>query len=214
MLDSLQTVSLKSKTRDIVGRQFGRLVVTRFSHYAKRAMWECRCVCGKTTLVPADKLLSGHTSSCGCLQRESRDTTTHGKSNTPEYNIWCMMIDRCNATGTSRSKHYGDRGIKVCQRWRNSFTNFLEDMGERPSRHHSIDRKDTNGDYSPDNCKWATQLEQVRNRTNTLSVTYRGKLLPVAELCDLLDLKYSTVGRRLRDGWSVERTFNTPTNER
>jgi hypothetical protein len=133
----------------------------------------CGCVCGKQTIVRTADLVSGNTMSCGCykIARTREVNSTHGMSISvsrggkavTEYQIWNGMIQRCENPKTISYPTYGALGIKVCDRWRTSFENFFSDMGPRPSKKHSIDRKNSNGDYTPDNCRWATGKEQFAN---------------------------------------------------
>ena len=104
---------------------------------------------------------------------------------------------------------YGKRGIKICDKWLNSFEKFLEDMGKRPSKSHSIDRIDVNGDYTPENCRWADTKTQARNKRNTIIVNYKGVEKSVIELCEELNLNYSKIISRLKRGWLVEKAFET-----
>lgn len=154
----------------MVGKRFGRLLVTskgknRIYGRKKQTSWVCKCDCGNTTVVMRHSLTCGLTKSCGCLQREVAVivNTTHGMSESKTYNTWRGMIDRCSSPSHEAYKHYGGRGIIVCERWL-TFENFLADMGERPAG-LSIDRYPNNdGNYEPGNCRWATPKEQRANQ--------------------------------------------------
>lgn len=155
--------------QDLTGRQFGRLtVLRRTAENSKdgRPQWECQCVCGERVVLRGASLRTGNTRSCGCLQKESVGALrrTHGGSNTDEYETWLGMKKRCLNHAHHKYPEYGGRGIVVCDRWRNSFENFILDMGPKPSPQHSLDRIDNDGPYDKDNCRWATSIEQSRNR--------------------------------------------------
>lgn len=151
--------------QDHVGERHGRLVVVSYSH---GRWWNCICDCGNTCVVQANNLGNGHTKSCGCLRKEVTEARMlkHGGSRGgawfPEYAVWNTMRQRCTNPNSEKYKDYGERGIKVCKRWA-KFANFLADMGRRPSKDHSIDRKNNDGNYTPKNCHWATRSEQQRN---------------------------------------------------
>lgn len=152
----------------LTGARFVRLTVIGHAPKAEArgTRWRCRCDCGTETVVKTMDLRNGDTKSCGCLQREKvgKLNVSHGRSKTPEYASWCMMINRCtNANGTDY-RHYGGRGITICQRWRDSFEAFLADMGSRPSMKYSLDRINNEGNYEPGNCRWATMKEQAQTR--------------------------------------------------
>lgn len=164
---------------DLTGCVFNRLTVIKFAGRfpTKKALnplpvWECICECGNFINVMQNSLKTGNTKSCGCLKIElTREkgykNKIHGKSNNNAYGSWVSMKRRCYSKADPRYKDYGGRGIEVCDRWLERCTgilNFLEDMGERPSKFHSIDRLDVNGSYCKENCKWATFSEQNKNK--------------------------------------------------
>jgi hypothetical protein len=129
---------------------------------------------------------------------------------TPEYQAWRGMINRCYRAKTSQYPNYGGRGIMVCDRWRHSFSNFLMDMGMRPSSNHSLDRKNVNGHYAPENCIWSLPQEQARNRRNSILLTFRGETLTAAEWADKLSLSRPMVFWRIHQGWPVEKILTAP----
>lgn len=190
------------------GQRFGRLVVLRFVPGGKR---ECRCDCGEIAIVPFRRLRNGETQSCGCLNRERSAAAhrTHGMCRTPEYNAWASMRQRCYDPSCVTYPHYGGRGIVVCERWL-LFENFFADMGPRPSRRHSLDRKDVNGNYEPANCRWATRIEQARNRRNNTFVTFCGRTQSISAWAEELSISQYMIAKRLRRGWPPERALTEP----
>lgn len=158
------------KRIDLTGQRFNRLVVIEFvEKRGLNAYWKCVCDCGIVKTLRGSNIKSGHTKSCGCLHKEVviKALTKHGhntrKRTSPTYSTRYAMINRCSNPKANKYKYYGGRGITVCDRWLESFENFLEDMGERPPG-TTIDRIDNDGNYEPSNCCWATPKQQVQNR--------------------------------------------------
>ena len=189
---------------DLTGEQFGRFVVVRRIKNDGRgnACWHCLCLCGEEVMVRGSHLRSGTIISCGCYRKEAR--TTHGCTGIPEYNAYMAMLSRCSNPRHPEYKRYGGRGIRVYDRWRNSFELFLADMGPRPSSKHSLDRIDNDGDYEPINCRWATQIEQQNNRRNNRILTYGEKSLTIAQWVRKTGIPRRTIYYRLDKGWPIE----------
>lgn len=163
--------------KDITGQQFGFLTVSRqLTAYSKESgyyYWECICKCGNIVKVTNTHIKKGR--SCGCQSRIRHSTPAHPSRSyqlingtLPELGVWYSMKTRCNNSTHPTYINYGKRGIKVCERWLESFDNFYADMGKRPSSKHSIDRIDVNGNYEPNNCRWATIDVQSRNKRNSI----------------------------------------------
>ncbi len=197
------------KRLDISGRRFGRLVaISVVAGSSPLTKWLCQCDCGVIKPIRLAHLRQGRTQSCGCFHREVIAITplTHGKTKTYEWRIWMLMRQRCNNPKSTPYTWYGGMGIKVCPRW-DSFENFLSDMGMAPSTKHSIDRKDSSGNYEPENCRWATKTEQARNKVNTVFAVVNGQKKSLADWCDQFGVPLALAGRRIRRGWTPERAL-------
>ena len=191
--------------KNLIGMTFHRLSVIG----RDKNQWLCKCECGTTAVARTDRLLSGRRKSCECLRKQIMQTCniSHGGSKTREYAAWRAMIGRCNYKKHAEYWRYGGRGIAVCDRWK-SFKCFIEDMGNRPSPKHSLDRIDNNLGYSPENCRWATPVEQLNNIRRNRRVEWRdGRLITLRELSELLDLPIGCLRMRYTLGKRGELLF-------
>src|SRR5687767_14818353 len=203
----------------LVGQRFGKLKVIADapSYLAPHsghlyAMSVCLCDCGKTTTVRNSNLRKKPkflpTRSCGCLQKVSM--VIHGYAGTKTHTAWCAMKKRCYCGPNSPLyARYAGRGIKVCDRWRESFANFLEDMGEAPAN-KTLDRIDNDGDYEPGNCRWADMMTQGGNRSNNKRVTAFGVTGTASEMARRFGVPLKRFYERLKLGWSVEQALTIP----
>lgn len=188
------------------GTTFGKLTVLRRGSNTKQGKQQfvCRCACGKTGTYRWEFLRTGHTNSCGCLQREvlSKNRKTHGKSDTTEYGIWSQMKTRCLCPTVPGFRDYGGRGIAVCDRWKKSFSAFLADMGPRPSKLYSLDRINNDGNYEPGNCRWALAQQQQKNKRSSRRLTINGETLTLGEWASRAGERLGTIWARLNRGWA------------
>lgn len=201
----------RMKLYDLKGQRFGRLTVVDrdYTNRHKGVYWKCRCDCGNISSVLSCALVSGHTKSCGCIVREmSSIPKSHGLCNTKEHAIWKAMRQRCNNSNASNYKYYGGRGIKVCKEW-DDFSNFYEWCNKNGFKEGlTLDRIDTNGDYCPENCRWADALTQCNNKRNNHKVKYNGAYLSLMQLERLSGIGHSTIGYRLKSGWTVRQAVS------
>lgn len=184
---------------DLSGHRFGKLVAqSRAGSSRSGVLWRCVCDCGGETIALTDNLRSGNTRTCGCSRKGNKRALRHGfapRERSATYRSWSSMKTRCDNPSSDGYEHYGARGISYDRRW-SDFTNFLEDMGAAPEG-ATIDRIDNSKGYSKENCRWATKLEQTRNRRNTITVEYKGKVRYLADIAKELGVSYSSVRHRI-----------------
>jgi len=192
---NIQMENIMGKFIDLTGQKFNRLTVTSIAPHQftsggnKMVCFYCVCECGNNITVRAVRIKNNHTKSCGCLRHEMSKST--------EYKSWSHIKERCCNPNSKSFHRYGARGIKVCDRWLESFENFFNDMGEKPSKQHSIDRIDNNKGYFPENCRWATPMQQANNTRNTIFLEFYGTLKPLSYWCDYFNInKGNVISRR------------------
>jgi len=172
-------------------------------------LYDVICECGNKKTVLGSSLRNGGSKACNSCKHKI--TGTHGKYKTKEYKTWTSMRFRCDAK--KNYKNYSLKGITVCDEW-NDFNVFLKDMGLAPTKKHSIDRINVHKGYSKNNCRWATDKVQARNRTNNRLIEYNGQVKCISEWCEVLNMPHNTFSNRLKRGWSIEKTIKTPINKK
>ncbi len=204
------------KFMDLTGQVFGRLtVVSRAEDKGGRVSWNCRCECGNNSIVKGRHLRSGCTRSCGCLSMDGlrERFTSHGMRKSKEYKTWQGMIQRCTNPSAPNYSQYGGRGVGICNSWL-KFENFFADMGSRP-KGMTLDRIDNDGNYDLENCRWATDSEQHRNKRNNVMVTFNGKIKCLAAWAEEAGMIRDTLHTRLvKLNWSIEKSLTTPVKKK
>lgn len=202
----------------MTGQKFGMWTILSLrSKSSKVTLWDCQCECGKKVAVRSGNLRNGASTSCGCesLKRLLKSRITHGETRggiqTSEYQCWVAMKQRVFNKNHVGYKNYGGRGIAICERWLNSFEDFIADMGRRPTPKHSIERVENDGNYEPSNCVWGTKAEQINNTRSNNRVTVGSVTLTVSQWAKRSGLKRTTISGRMRMGWSKETAVTTPT---
>lgn len=208
-----------SRFLDLIGQKFNRLIVIKLAGKDKNGkyQWLCRCGCkNKNMIVQSGHLRSGHTQSCGCLKIEKtiKRSTKHGHNKrnrtSKTYNAWKHIKERCLNQNCKEYKYYGERGITICQKWL-EFLNFLKDMGEPPTKNHTIDRKNNNRNYCKSNCRWATKKQQMRNTRRNHLITAFGKTQTMVEWTEEIGISYIALSNRINKcGWSPIKALTTP----
>lgn len=198
--------------KDLAGKKFGKLTGIEYigKNKAGWSVWLFQCDCGNLVEKHGTSVTTGHTTSCGCAR--VAPSKTHGLSSTSEYGSHANMLRRCSDTENAMYPRYGGRGIAVCDRWlgADGFLNFLSDMGEKPTRKHTLERVDNDKGYSPDNCVWATKKEQGQNRSTTKLITVDGVTKSQSAWDQSKGSSINIVGDRIRRGWDAEAAVKTP----
>lgn len=212
-----QPLPKNKRFKNRVGEVRGKLTVIGYGgsddySYYKVHYWICKCACGNTSKVAASNFSADRTKSCGCnrVLAASITRTRHGRSRTSEHGTWCAIKQRCGNPNSGCYPRYGGRGIKVCDRWLESFENFFEDMGPKPSRRHSIDRINNDGNYEPGNCRWATQIVQSHNSSASTNLTLNGETKCIKEWADHAGISVKSMYTRLANGWPLEKAISKP----
>lgn len=191
------------------GTVFGKLTVIepaepfRNSQGNLQSTSLCRCECGTVSVCTNNSIKSGHKQSCGCLYEP------HGMAGTPEHTSWRKMRERCEKPRCDKYYRYGGRGISVCERWK-EFANFIADMGRKPSPTHSLDRIDPNGNYCPENCRWASREEQHGNKVSSIRLTFYGMTKAMSQWAKISLVDRRVISLRLKKGWSPKAAVWTP----
>lgn len=199
------------KKVNIDGKTFGRWTVIKDApNKGSTRFLFCKCSCGTEREVHYGNLTSGASTSCGCLLRDFPSNVIHGQTGSREYVTWINMRNRCGNPNNKNYYSYGGRGIKVCDRWKNSFSSFIKDMGPCPAN-FEIERVNNSKGYSPDNCQWASRTDQANNTRNNVFITYGGQRKTISQWAAVLKMKTVTLYARLNAyGWSAQKAFTTP----
>lgn len=201
---------MKRQKVELVGHRFGKLlVISKSPEKGKNGevLWDCLCDCGNSRLAIAGNLRCGTATSCGCESYTTRKK--HGMTKTTTFKSWDSMKQRCLNENAPDYPRYGGRGITICNRWLESFNNFISDLGERPEG-TSLDRIDVNGNYEPSNCRWATRSEQQRNKSNTIYLEWRGEKKSIPEWADITGITRKIITERIKAKWFIEDALTKP----
>jgi hypothetical protein len=207
------------KIIDLTGQRFGRLVVQRIGPKTKpnQIYWICNCDCGNICEVKGGNLKSGGTKSCGCINKEilRERSIKHGFDGTPLGYVRSSMQQRCYNSTHKAYKNYGGRGITICDEWLNNSKSFF-DWAIKSGYHEglTLDRIDNDGNYCPENCRWATMKEQQNNRRNNHLYVVGDVGKTIGEWALALNISVHTLLKRLKMEWSEEKTFTTPCDKR
>lgn len=211
------------KTIDISNQKFGRLtVIEKSQKICGKTAWKCICDCGNITYVTTSNLTCNRIRSCGCIKQEilMKRNITHNQRHTKLYEVWKSIKQRCYNPKHHAYKNWGGRGIKVCDEWKENFQAFYdwsysngykEECQKSEKDKLTIDRINNDGDYCPSNCRWVNRTTQSRNKRVNKKIIYKNEEHCLVEWCEILNLYYQTINARLRRGWSIEKSFETPT---
>ncbi len=204
----------KININDYIGKKFGQLtVLSECNPINKHTSFLVKCDCGVELKLDTYRLVSGHTSSCGCLRRKvcAQKVTTHSLSRHPIYRIWGNMIQRCYDTNSNRYYVYGGKGIKICKEWRNDFKSFYHWMIlNNWKKGLQIDRIDNDGNYEPDNCRIVSMKENMNNRSDNRVFILNGERFTMTQLSEINNIKVGTLWYRLSKGMDIEIALKNP----
>lgn len=204
---------------DLTGQKFGRLLVLELFQSGKGyRKWKCKCDCGNICYVPTKTLRNGTAKSCGCLKIEllKKRVCKHSLSNTRLYKIWKNIKKRCYGNTPNLTKNYKDKGIKMCDEWKNDYITFYKwamGNGYNPNSKRGVctlDRIDYKGNYEPSNCRWISIQQQQLNKCNNRNITFKNETHTISEWAKLLNIQPKTLEMRFLRGWSIDKALLTP----
>lgn len=201
--------------KNYTGQVFGRLTVLEFVERKNNiSYWKCKCSCGNEIVIPIKYLVCGDTKSCGCIRKEKVSKLAKSKSykkNKTLYSRWSNMKQRCYNKNCMAYKHYGARGIVVCDEWKNNYKNFEKwALNNGYKKNLTIDRINVNGNYEPNNCRWATIKEQNNNMTTNHYVVYDDEKLTLKQFSEKYNIDYYIIKNRIKSKWDIEKIIKTP----
>lgn len=217
-------IELENKKRERIGKTYNKLTIIDYAYTKDNiTYWKCKCNCGNKELIilPYSKLTSGQTKSCGCLFQDNLKkirsgekqppNLKHGDTGTRLYHIYSGMKDRCCNKRNKDYADYGGRGIKVCKEWYDSYTTFKKwAISNGYQDNLTIDRKDVNGNYCPENCRWTDIIQQNNNKRTNIIIKYNGRNFSLKQLSELIGINYQTLYDRYKKGWALERMIQLP----
>lgn len=214
----MKGLKIMGKFKDLTGMKFGRLtVIERAENKNGRVHWNCTCDCGNTCVVMSKHLISGHTQSCGCLNliKLAARSCTHKMTNTKIYKIWCDIKKRCLNQNCNQYYNYGGRGIKICDDWKDDFLAFYEYVSKLEhfdEEGYSLDRIDNNGNYEPNNVRWADWKTQCGNTRRNNCVEYNGEKMLITHAAQKIGISAAALRARIKAGDTGAKLFRPAQN--
>lgn len=214
--EPIALLPVPSNVQSLIGHKYNQFTVLAYAGFQKgKTCWVCQCECGSQKVIRGNNLRTGTSRNCGCVRRKkiTERCTKHGmatKANRSfEYGVWAGMLTRCKNPENPLYRNWAGKGVKVCQEWQ-SFENFHRDMGNSPSKKHSLDRINSNGDYCPENCRWADRTTQNNNRRDNIRVSWQGRTWTITELATFVGVPRKLLAQRISNGWDLEKALRTP----
>lgn len=205
----------KQDPSEFLNKKFGDLLIIEEAGYHKRIrLVKCKCICGVVKVIPLARIKNGNTVSCGCriIRLTIERNTKHGLSKTKIYRVWEGMRERCEYEKHESYRHYGGRGISVCEEWKDFMTFYNWATGNGYKDGLVLDRfPNVDGNYEPGNCRWATLIQQMRNMSTNRVIEYNGQKKCVAEWAEIFGLRAGLIYDRLNKlGWGIHKSLTTP----